>query len=200
MDRNDRAGRVRRVVWSSMTATDGYWDNSSPPVLRVKSGDIVEIETRTHLQGRMVPGAEINDWVEWYRRLMEETPDTYTYPDPVTGVEKVRKGAAHHSLSGPVYVDEAAPGDVLQVEILDIVPSHYAFNLFPDSSFLKAGLLPDDFPKGKVKWYRANLKEMKFKFLPGIEIPVKPFPGSIGVELPEAGRWSNVPPEGMVAI
>jgi len=125
---------------------------------------------------------------------MNETPETCTSPDPVTGVAKVKKGAAHHCLSGPVYIDEAAPGDVLQIEILNIVPSQYAFNLIPESSFLRAGLLPDDFPRGKVKWYRINSKEMKCKFLPGIEFPLNPFPGSIGVELPEVGMWSNVPP------
>ena len=88
----------------------------------------------------------------------------------------------------------AAPGDVLQIEILKIFPSEHAFNLIPESSFLKAGLLPDDFPNGQVKWYRADLRKKKFSFLPGIEIPIRPFPGTIGVELPKRGMWSNVPP------
>ena len=142
----------------------------------------------------MAPGTDIHNWVRWYGKLMAETPETYTYPDSVTGVEKIKRGAAHHSLTGPIYVHGAAPGDVLQVEILDIVANPDAFNLIPESSFIKAGLLPDDFPRGTVKWYRADLKKMKCKFLPGIEIPLRPFPGSIGVELPEKGMWSNVPP------
>jgi acetamidase/formamidase len=142
----------------------------------------------------MVPGVDINDWARWYGILMEETPEIHTYPDPTTGLGKLKKGAAHHSLTGPICVNGAEPGDALQIEILDIKPNRYAFNLFPDASFLKAGLLPEDFPNGKVTWYRVNLRKMNFRFLPGIEIPIKPFPGSIGVELPKKGKWSSIPP------
>jgi acetamidase/formamidase len=174
--------------------TPGYWDNSVPPAMTVESGDVVEMQTLTHLQGRMAPGTRITEWIKWYRLLMNQCSETFTYPDPVTGVKKIKKGAAHHSLSGPVYVRGATPGDVLQVEILSIIPNRDAFNLIPEASFLRAGLLPDDFQKGQVKWYRANLKKMKVTFLPGIEIRLRPFPGSIGVELPKSGSWSNVPP------
>ncbi len=75
-----------------------------------------------------------------------------------------------------------------------IVPGNYAFNLNPETSFVKLGLLPEDFPTGRLTWYKVDSKKMQFEFLPGIEIPVKPFPGTIGLELPENGMWSNVPP------
>ena len=193
-ERKVAVGNTRVLGCNPTTSTDGFWDNATPSVLRMKSGEVVEVETGTHLMGQMVPGADINDWMRWYKEVIEKTPETYTYPDPITGAKKMKRGAGHHHLTGPIYVEDAEPGDILQIEILDIVPNTYGFNLYPETSFMKLGLLPDDFPKGEVRWYRIDLKKMNFDFLPGIEIPVRPFPGTIGVELPEPGMWSNVPP------
>lgn len=194
LDRREASGKFRVLGCNPETSTDGYWDNSTPPVLRVNSGDVIEVETGTHLMGRMVPGADINDWMRWFKEVIAKTEETYTYPDLLTGAKKLKRGAGHHHLTGPIYVNGAEPGDALQIEILDIVPTAYGFNLNPETSFVKLGLLADDYPKGKVRWYRVDLKNMKFEFVPGIEIPVRPFPGTIGVELPDAGMWSNVPP------
>jgi acetamidase/formamidase len=185
---------IHFLGYSPKTSTDGYWDNSTPPVLHINSGDIVEIETGTHLMGRMVPGVEIEDWIKWYKELIDKIPETYLYPDPVTGVKKLLRGPNHATLTGPIYVSDAEPGDILQIEILDIVPIAYGFNLNPDSSFLKAGLLPEDFRKGRIRWYDMDIKNMKFEFLPGIEIPLKPFPGTIGVEIVDQGKWTNISP------
>jgi len=194
LGRKDAAGKVRILGCNPMTSTDGYWDNSTPPVLHMDSGDVVEVETGTHLMGRMVPGADIEDWMKWFKEVIAKTEETYTYPDPLTGAKKLKRGAGHHHLTGPIYVNGAEPGDVLQIEILDIVPTAYGFNLNPETSFVKLGLLAEDFQKGKVRWYHVDLKNMKFEFQPGIEVPIRPFPGTIGVELPDAGMWSNVPP------
>lgn len=188
------AGGVHVLGCNPMTSTDGYWDNSTPPAIRVKSGEVVQVETGTHLMGKMVPGADINDWMKWYQEVIDRTPNTYTYPDQTTGAKKIKKGGGHHHLTGPIYIEEAEPGDILQIEILDIVPNAYGFNLYPETSFMKLGLLPEDYPHGVVRWYYADLEKKKFEFLPGIEIPIRPFPGTIGVELPDAGMWSNVPP------
>jgi len=194
VDRKVAAGNTRVLGCNPMTSTDGFWDNSTPPVLRMKSGEVVEVETGTHLMSRMVPGADINDWMKWYKEVIDKTPETYTYPDPTTGAKKIKRGAGHHHLTGPIYVDGAEPGDILQIEILEIVPNTYGFNLYPETAFQKLGLLAEDFPKGEVRWYRADVNKMKFEFLPGVEVPMKPFPGTIGVELDAPGMWSNVPP------
>ncbi len=192
--RMDATGKCRILGCNDMTSTEGYWDNSTKPALTMNSGEIVEIETNTHLKGKMIPGAEIEDWMAWYKEVMAKTPDASFYPDAKTGVQAAKKGAGHHTLTGPIFVNGAEPGDMLQIEILDIIPGNYGFNLNPETSFVKLGLLPDDFPKGRLTWYEVDQKKMKFEFLPGIEIPVRPFPGTIGVELPEKGMWSNVPP------
>jgi acetamidase/formamidase len=194
LQRKDATGKVHILGCNPLTSTDGYWDNSTPPALQINSGDVVEIETGMHLMGRMVPGVDINDWMKYYKEILDKTPEVYTLPDATTGATKNKRGPGHHHLTGPIYVNGAEPGDILQVEILDIVPIAYGFNLFPETSFQRLGLLPEDYPHGEVRWYRVDLKSMKFDFLPGIEVPVRPFPGTIGVELPEPGMWSNVPP------
>ena len=192
--RADMTGKVHILGCNEMTSTHGYWDNSTKPVLQMKSGEIVHVETGTHLMNKMVPGATIDDWMGWYKEVIAETSETYTYPDETTGAEKKKKGAGHHHLTGPIYMEEAEPGDVLQVEILDIEPGAYGFNLNPTTSFMNLGLLADDFPEGKVRWYSIDRKKMTYEFLPGVEIPARPFPGTMGVELPDKGMWSNVPP------
>lgn len=194
LKRMDSTGKYQMLGANEVTSTEGYWDNSEKPVINMNSGDIIEIQTDTHLKGKMIPGAEIEDWMGWFKEVIAKTPNTSFYPDEKTGVEAAKKGAGHHTLTGPVHVNGAEPGDMLQIEILDIVPGNYGFNLNPETSFVKLGLLPEDFPKGRLNWYRVNPVKMNFEFLPGIEIPVKPFPGTIGVQLPEKGSWSNVPP------
>ena len=194
VNRKLAAGKTRILGCNPMTSTDGYWDNSTPPALVMRSGETVEIETGTHLMGKMIPGTDINDWMKWYKEVIEKTPETYTYPDEYTGAKKLKRGGGHHHLTGPIYIEEALPGDVLQIELLEIIPNAYGFNLYPETSFQKLGLLADDFPHGEVRWYKADFGTKKFEFLPGIEIPINPFPGTIGVELPETGMWSNVPP------
>ena len=194
MKRMDMAEKVHILGCNEMTSTHGYWDNSTKPVLTIKSGETVYVETGTHLMSKMVPGATIEDWMTWYKEVLDQTKETYFYPDETTGAEKKRKGAGHHHLTGPINIEGAEPGDMLQIEILDIDPGAYGFNLNPTTSFVKLGVLADDFPEGKVRWYSVNRREMNYEFLPGIKVPVKPFPGTIGVELPDKGMWSNVPP------
>ncbi|HEX2726097.1 MAG TPA: acetamidase/formamidase family protein, partial [Beijerinckiaceae bacterium] len=70
----------------------GWFDNSQPPVLRINSGDTVVMETMMHSHNQIVPGITI-----------EQVKKTRTdYP-----------GRGPHTLTGPIYVEEAEPGDVL---------------------------------------------------------------------------------------
>jgi len=87
------AGEKSRVLGCNPhTSTDGYWDNSTKPVMEINSGDVVEVETGTHLMGQMVPGADINDWMKWYKEVQDKTQETYIYPDPLTGAKKLKRG------------------------------------------------------------------------------------------------------------
>jgi acetamidase/formamidase len=116
---------------------------------------------------------------------------------PGATIEQIKKlrtdnpGRGPHSLTGPVYIEGAEPGDVLKVRINRIVPRAYATNFNVPGMF---GEFPDKFPDGQVKYFYLDLGRMIAQFAPGIEIPLAPFPGTIGVARAEAGQYSSVPP------
>ncbi len=91
-------------------------------------------------------------------------------------------------VTGPVLVKGARPGDVLEVEIVDFGPTTWGWTAIIPGF----GLLADEFPEPYLKLW--DLAAGKAEFAPGIEIPMRPFPGTIGVALPEPGLHSIVPP------
>jgi acetamidase/formamidase len=106
--------------------------------------------------------------------------------------EKVTdKGPGGHILTGPVAIEEAEPGDVLEVQIQKVdldVP--YACNSFSPGR----GFLPNDFPYSRLKIIPLDRERMVGLFAPGIRIPLRPFFGSMGVAPPSAGRLNSGPP------
>jgi acetamidase/formamidase len=102
------------------------------------------------------------------------------------------KGPGGHILTGPIFVEGAEPGDVLEVRLLSIdLAIPYAYNGFRPGR----GFLPDDFPYARMKIVPLDRKRMVGLFAPGIEIPLHPFFGSMGVAPPEAvGRIDSAPP------
>ena len=161
------------------TVAWGYYDAKSTPVLRVKSGDTVEIQTLiTNSPKRLEEAGVPPDQVEQsLRDITDQVKD---------------KGPGPHVLTGPIYIEDAQPGDVLEVKILAIkLAIPYAYNAFGPGR----GYLPDDYPYAKIKIISLDEKRMVAKFAPGIEIPLHPFFGSIGVAPPESvGKWNSGPP------
>src|SRR5207253_11491088 len=87
------------------------------------------------------------------------------------------KGSGGHILTGPIYIEDAQPGDVLEVKILSIkLAIPYAYNAFRPGR----GYLHDDYPYSTIKIIPLDKKRMVAKFAPGIEIPLHPFFGSMG--------------------
>ena len=161
----------KTVVW-------GYYSASAPPVLRVRSGDTVEIETLiTNSPARLEAAGVAPDQIEPpLRAIYKEVTD---------------KGPGGHILTGPVYIEGAEPGMVLKVKINKIVPRAYATNFNVPGLF---GEFPDRFPEGQVKYFYLDLERKVAEFAPGIEIPLAPFPGTTGVARAEPGQYSSVPP------
>jgi acetamidase/formamidase len=164
---------------SSKTIAWGYYDASTPPVLRIKSGDTVEIQTLItsspkRLEGAGVPAAQIEQSL---RDIYDQVKD---------------RGPGGHILTGPVYIEDAQPGDVLEVHIQAIrLAIPYAYNGFGPGR----GFLPEDYPYPKMKIIPLDEKRMMGRFGPGIEIPLRPFFGSMGVAPPEtSGKISSNPP------
>jgi acetamidase/formamidase len=164
---------------SPKTVSWGYYDAAAKPVLRIKSGDIVNVHTLITNSPAGLEGAFIRpDEVEQsLRDVFREVKD---------------KGPGGHILTGPIYVEGAEPGDTLEVRIKKIkLAIPYGYNGFAP----KRGFLPEDYPRSRMKIIRLDEKRMLGKFAKGIEIPLKPFFGCMGVAPPpEAGRVSSAPP------
>jgi acetamidase/formamidase len=163
-------GKVHVLPATLETTQWGWFNNAQPPVLHVDSGDTVVFETMMHSHNQVVPGATI----EQIKKLRTDFP-----------------GRGPHTLTGPVYIEGAEPGDVLKVRINRIVPRAYATNFNVPGMF---GQFPDRFPEGQVKYFYLDLERKVAEFAPGIEIPLAPFPGTIGVARAEPGQYSSVPP------
>ncbi len=157
----------------------GYYDASTPPVMRIKSGDTVEIQTLitsspTRLEGAGVKPADVEQSLRDIWR------------------EVTNKGPGGHILTGPIFVEGAEPGDVLEVRIKEIrLAIPYAYNAFRPG----AGYLPEDFPYARMRIIPLDERRMVANFADGVEVPLRPFFGSIGVAPPEpSGRISSAPP------
>jgi acetamidase/formamidase len=161
------------------TVAWGYYDAKTAPVLRIKSGDTVQIDTLiTNSPKRLEDAGLPPEQVEQsLRDITDQVKD---------------KGPGGHILTGPIYIEDAQPGDVLEVKILAIkLAIPYAYNAFGPGR----GYIPDDFPYAKMKIIPLDEKRMIAKFAPGIEIPLHPFFGSMGDAPPEsAGRFNSAPP------
>ena len=173
------AGKPYQLKPSPATVTWGYYDAKTPPVLRIKSGESVEIQTLVTASRERFESAGL-----WPDRVEPEWRQIY---------EQVKEhGPGPHMLTGPVYVEGAEPGDVLEVRIQKIrLAIPYALNVFSPGR----GFLPEDFPYEKLKVIPLDEKRMVAEFGDGIEIPLRPFFGSMGVAPPvSAGRISSAPP------
>jgi acetamidase/formamidase len=102
------------------------------------------------------------------------------------------RGPGAHPLTGPMFVDGAEPGDVLEVRIGPIEFLHpYGVSGFIPGS----GTLPDDFPYARFKLIRFNPSAGTAQFQPGVTLRLAPFFGSIGVAPPAMnGRINSGPP------
>jgi len=147
----------------------GWYDPNEKPKLRIHSGDTVSIETLSHALGQIKPGVEMDEIVQLRRQ---------------------NGGGGPHSLTGPIYVEGAEPGDTLEVQILKIVPKEFGFNFnVPGKDFPTVGQLAPECPEGFVRYYKLDLHKMQAEFKPGIMIDLKPFPGTFTV-----GVDPNEPP------
>lgn len=161
------------------TVAWGYYDASTPPVLRIKSGDTVEIHSLIVSSPARLESAGVPpDQIEQSLRDIHK--------------EVTNKGPGGHILTGPIFVEGAEPGDVLEVRIKTIkLAIPYAYNAFSPGR----GFLPEDFPYAKMKIIPLDEKRMVARFSDAIEIPLRPFFGSMGVAPPDvSGRISSGPP------
>ena len=169
---------IQKLKLTPESVAWGYYSAAARPAKRIHSGDTVEIETCSGNPSRLLAmGVPADQIPEGLREVYAKVTD---------------KGPGGHILTGPVYVEEAEPGDVLEVQIKAIrMTEPYAVNSFRPG----AGFLPDDFPYFRSKLIRLDRDRMVGRFAPGVDLPLRPFFGSMGVAPPEAnGRINSAPP------
>lgn len=173
------AAATHELKATPSTVAWGYYSAAAKPVLRVKSGDTVRMETvSTGSPARFeAAGVPVDQISPALRKIYAEVTD---------------KGPGGHILTGPVYVEGAEPGDVLEVRIVKIeMASPYAYNGYRPGS----GFLPDDFAQARMKIIPLDRERGIAHFSDSIKIPLSPFFGSMGVAPPEdKGRINSAPP------
>src|SRR5215813_14395505 len=155
------APKVHRLTATPDTVQWGWLDPKEPPKLTIESGEIVSVETLMHSKDQIQKGTTMEKIVE---------------------LRKANPGGGPHSLTGPIYVKGALPGDVLEIRIRKIVPKKVGTNFnLPGKEFPTIGALAPQFPEGHVQYFDIDPKKPTVTFKPGIEIPLRPFPGVLAV-------------------
>jgi acetamidase/formamidase len=171
--------RTHRLEATPATVAYGYYWSEAAPVLRIASGDIIDVDTLLTNTPAGLESAGVSD-----ARIQSSLKAI------VAEVTGERRGPGGHILTGPVYIEGAEPGDVLEVKILSIdLAIDYGYNGC-------SGILPENCEAGlAVRIVPLERKTMRAQFAPGIAVPLRPFFGSMGVAPPpEAGRVSSNPP------
>jgi len=155
-------GETYKVPATAKTTTLGLFTLSKTPVVKVNSGDIVSLETWNSCLHEMV----------FNKTTPADVAKFYTAHD-------IQKRRGMHTLTGPVYIEGAEPGDVLEIRILDIKLSDWGYNFLSPTQ----GIL-SEFTKPRIKYFKFDKKNMTTEFTKGVCLHLKPFPGIIAVAPP----------------
>ena len=180
----------------------GFFDRSRPPVLTVRSGDVVHVETLTHQAGD-APDLLMDDGVRAV----------------YSGIPAAERGPGVHVMTGPIAVEGARPGDTLEVRILAMRPR------LPYGTNIGAwwGYLYPEMRKERITIYRfdeaSGFAQAAFAFdyrltskydapgtlippertdrqpaLQSVLVPLRPHFGVMGVAPRESGKVNSIPP------
>jgi acetamidase/formamidase len=140
------------------------WDNALAPALECASGEEIGFAVHDASGGQLGEHSTAAD---------------------VAGLDFTRV----NPVSGPVFVKDARPGDVLQVDLLEFRPRGFGWTAIIPGF----GLLADEFTE---PWLRISAVDGSggVRFGDRVTLPFRPFPGTIGVAPPESGQHSIVPP------
>jgi len=141
------------------------WDNSVEPAAEIASGEAVLLHVRDASDEQITEGSSVEDVAKL----------DFSHVNPV---------------SGPVYVKGAQPGDVLTVDLLEFYPQSWGWTAIIPGF----GLLADEFPDPWLRISRVEAEAGRVRFSERVTLPYRPFPGTVGVAMPEPGAHSIVPP------
>ncbi len=178
---NAPAQTTQTLLATPETILWGNYNGRAKPALTVHSGDTVVMQTLSTCGG-----------VDAIKARGVAEADIPPYVAPIyANFPAAEKGPGGHILTGPVAIEDAEPGDILEVRILKItldVP--WACNSFGPGR----GFLPNDFPYAHSRNIPLDRDKMLGHFAPGIDIPLHPFFGSMGIAASAAGKTDSAPP------
>jgi len=165
---------IHELTASPDTVHWGYYDSRLLPILTVKSGDRLTVHTESGFMDAM------------------EKVRSRASSELLAILERVEKGEGGHILNGPVAVEGAMMGDVLEVRILEARPRYdWGVNVFRP---LRGGL-PEDFPYHHSVVVEIDPKAGTGDWGAGVKVPLGPFFGNFGVAPPAGmGRVGSGPP------
>jgi len=147
----------------SARPTHSRWNRALPPRLHVASGDTVHFECVDSSGAQVRPGMTVAEYMQIDRGLI-------------------------HALTGPVFIDGAVPGDVLQIDILEVAHKGWGWSsIVPGLGFLK-----DRFTEPYL--FHWMLEGDQSRSMPPAVVPLRPFCGVMGVAPAEDGEFRTRPP------
>ena len=155
-------GETYQVPATPETTTLGLFMLQKPPVVKVHSGDIVTLETWNSCLHEMV----------FNKTTPADVAKFYIKHD-------IQQRRGMHTLTGPVYIEGAEPGDLLEIRILDIQLNDFGYNFLSPTQ----GIL-SEFTKPRIKYFKYDTKNNTTEFTKGICLQLKPFPGVLAVAPP----------------
>ncbi|WP_440999041.1 acetamidase/formamidase family protein [Fodinibius sp. SL11] len=164
--KNEESNAVPEPGYSlSANQTHSYWSSTVEPLIRVESGAVIEVSTEEASDQQLSPESTVED----IKNLSF---------DPI------------HPLTGPVYVENAEPGDMLKVKLHKIELGSWGWTgIIPGFGFLA-----DEFDEPWIKTFEFDNNSNTAAFSDDINIPLKPFPGVMGVAPDTEEELSTVPP------
>ncbi len=155
-------GEIYQVPATKETVTLGLFTLHQKPAVKIHSGDTVSMGT-------------------WNSCLHEMVFNKTTPADVAAfyNAHDIQKRRGMHSVTGPVYIEEAEPGDVLEIRILDIKLGNFGYNFLSPTQ----GIL-SEFTKPRIKYFKYDKKNNTTEFSKGICLQLKPFPGVLAVAPP----------------
>src|SRR5208282_6500884 len=144
-----REGAMSEHVLSA-GPTHSVWDRSLKPRLRIESGDEVQIECLDASGGQVVPGTTVAEYLR---------------------IDRTRI----HALTGPIWIEGAEPGDVLQIDVLSTQHRGWGWS----SVIPGLGFLPQRFSSPYLFHWHLSGNETR-SLVPAV-LPIRPFLGVMGV-------------------
>lgn len=139
------------------------WNRDLPPRLTIASGDTVHLECLDASGAQVRPGMTLDEYIDINRERI-------------------------HALTGPIFVEGAEPGDVLQIDVLEVAHKGWGWS----SVIAGLGLLKHRFADPYLFHWTLE-PEVSRSLAPAI-IPLRPFCGVMGVAPAERGEFRTIPP------